>query len=107
MSTPASKMTSNIRKKGERASDTKASHELGPRDNRLNTARCRYRYTTSPMPVIRLRAYATCLVCAVARRTGGAFDVDIGKAFILDHLYTTIGQAKVSDDAGIGNTTFT
>ena len=37
--------------------------------------------------------------------TGSAFEGVIGQAFVLDHLYTSIGQAKVSG-AGNGKTTY-
>ncbi len=38
--------------------------------------------------------------------TGGAFEGVIGQAFVLDHLYTTIGQAKVTGASGMGKTTY-
>ena len=37
--------------------------------------------------------------------TGSAFEGVIGRAFVLDHLYTTIGQAQVSG-ASNGKTTY-
>src|SRR5579884_204744 len=56
---------------------------------------------TSPKPQERLTSPVT------IKGTGGAFEGEIGQAFILDHLYTTIGQAKVTGDTGMGSTTYT
>ena len=56
---------------------------------------------TSPKPQARLTSPVT------IKGTGGAFEGEIGQAFILDHLYTTIGQAKVTGDIGMGSTTYT
>jgi len=38
--------------------------------------------------------------------TGSAFEGVIGKVVVLDHLYTTIGQASAKGATGMGNTTF-
>jgi hypothetical protein len=38
--------------------------------------------------------------------TGSAFEGQIGRVFVLDHLYTVIGQAGATGATGTGNTTF-
>jgi len=38
--------------------------------------------------------------------TGNAFEGKIGRVFVLDHLYTDIGQADANGATGNGNTTF-
>ena len=38
--------------------------------------------------------------------TGSAFEGVIGQAFVLDHLYSTIGQAQVLGTLGMGQTTY-
>ncbi len=38
--------------------------------------------------------------------TGSAFEGVVGQAFVLDHLYSTIGQAQVLGAMGMGETTY-
>jgi immunoglobulin-like protein involved in spore germination len=55
---------------------------------------------TSPVKGERLSSPVT------LKGAGSAFEGEIGQAFVLDHLYSTIGQAKVTG-ASNGKTTYT
>ncbi len=55
---------------------------------------------TSPVKGDRLTSPVT------IKGTGGAFEGVIGQAFVLDHLYTTIGNTKVTGAIGMGQTTY-
>jgi immunoglobulin-like protein involved in spore germination len=55
---------------------------------------------TSPQPRDRMTSPVT------IKGAGSAFEGEIGQAFVLDHLYDTIGNARVTG-AGMGKTTYT
>lgn len=56
---------------------------------------------TSPAPLSQLASPVT------VTGTGNAFEGDAGHIWLLDHLYTSIGEAKAVGAQGMGPTTFT
>lgn len=56
---------------------------------------------TSPAPLSQLVSPVT------VTGTGNAFEADAGHISLLDHLYTSIGEAKAAGAQGMGPTTFT